>query len=94
MLIAKVLAADGMITGEERDFLELAMDALGLDPQERADVRRLDGWERAEPIIRALSIDDKRALMDGLVDAVLADGKVSPPEMDTIERLSRALGLE
>jgi len=32
--------------------------------------------------------------MDGLVQAVLADGKVSPHEMQTIEKLSAALGLD
>lgn len=93
MLIAKVLAADGIMTESEREFLETAMEALGLDPVERAQVRNLDGWDEAEPIVAALSMEEKRALMDGLVSAVLADGRVSPHEMETIERLSHALGL-
>lgn len=93
MLIAKVLAADGIMTDEERDFLETAMEALGLDPLERAAVRNLEGWDEAEQVIAGLSLEEKRALMDGLVHAVLADGKVSPHEMQTIERLSQALGL-
>ncbi len=93
LLIAKVLAADGIMTDDEREFLESAMEALGLDPVERAQVRNFEGWEEAEPIIAALGIEEKRALMDGLVSAVLADGKVSPHEMRTIERLSHALGL-
>jgi tellurite resistance protein len=93
MLIAKVLASDGIMTAEEREFLETAMEALGLDPVERDRVRNFDGWDEAEPIVAALSVEEKRALMDGLVSAVLADGRVSPHEMETIERLSRALGL-
>jgi tellurite resistance protein len=93
MLIAKVLASDGIMTDDERRFLETAMEALGLDPVERDRVRNFDGWDEAEPIVAALSDDEKRALMDGLVSAVLADGRVSPHEMETIERLSRALGL-
>ncbi len=93
LLIAKVLAADGIMTDDEREFLESAMEALGLDPVERAQVRNFEGWEEAEPIIAALGIEEKRALMDGLVSAVLADGKVSPHEMRPIERLSHALGL-
>ena len=80
-------------SAEERDFLETAMDALGLDPHDRSRVRNFEGWDEAEPVIAALSLDEKRALMDGLVQAVLADGKVSPHEMQTIERLSQALGL-
>lgn len=93
MLIANVLASDGIMTDQERDFLETAMETLGLEPEERQRVRDFDGWEEAEPIIATLSLEDKRELMDGLVHAVLADGKVSPHEMSTIERLSQALGL-
>jgi uncharacterized tellurite resistance protein B-like protein len=94
MLIAKVLAADGIMTDQEREFLEAAMDGLALDPMQRQRVRSLEGWDEAEPIVSALDEREKRALMDGLVNAVLADGKVSPHEMDTIKKLSQALGLE
>ncbi len=93
MLFAKVLSADGVLTDNERDFLETAMRAFGLDEIERHQVRTMEGWEHAEPIVAGLSMDEKRALMDGLVQAVLADGKVSPHEMETIEKLSAALGL-
>lgn len=93
MLIAKMLAADGIMTGDERDMLERAMDAFGLDPLERQQVRDFEGWEQAEPIVSALSVTEKRALMDGLVHAALVDGKVSPHEMDLIHRLAAALGL-
>lgn len=93
MLIGKVLAADGIMTDQERDFLESAMESLGLDDDARRRVRDFDGWDEAEPIVAALSLDEKRAFMDGLVAAVLADGKVSPHEMQTIEKLSQALGL-
>jgi len=94
LLISKVLAADGIMTDDERDFLESSMDALELTDEEKQRVREFDGWEEAEPIVAALSEDEKRAFMDGLVHAVLADGKVSPHEMTTIEKLSAALGLE
>lgn len=93
MLIAKVLAADGMMTDEERDFLESAMEALSLAEADRQRVRDFEGWDEAEPIVAGLGVEEKRAFMDGLVQAVLADGKVSPHEMETIERLSAALGL-
>jgi tellurite resistance protein len=94
MAIAKVLAADGIVTGDEREFLESAMDALGLDPLQRHQVRELEGWEQAEPVLASLPAHEKRALVDGLVHSVLADGKVGPHEMDAIQRLSQALGLE
>lgn len=94
MLIAKVLAADGIMTDSERDFLEASMDALGLTSDEKRAVRDLDDWHLAEPIVAALSADEKRLFMDGLVNAVLADGKVSPHEMSTIHKLSVALGIQ
>lgn len=94
LLISKVLAADGIMTDAEREFLESAMEKLGLTDEERAQCRDFEGWDEAEPIVRAMSLDAKRELMDGLVLAVLADGKVSPHEMKTIEKLSAALGLE
>lgn len=94
LLVAKVLAADGIMTDEEREFLESSMDALSLDDAARQRVRELEGWDEAEAVVNALSDDEKRAFMDGLVQAVLADGKVSPHEMQTIEKLSSALGLD
>ena len=94
LLVAKVLAADGIMTDEERAFLESSMDALSLDEAQRQRVRDLEGWDEAEPIVGALSEPEKRAFMDGLVQAVLAAGKVSPHEMQTIEKLSAALGLD
>ena len=94
LLVAKVLASDGIMTDEEREFLESSMDALALDEAARQRVRELEGWDEAEAVVNALSDDEKRAFMDGLVQAVLADGKVSPHEMHTIEKLSSALGLD
>jgi len=93
-MIAKVLAADGIFTDAERAFLEAAMDHHHLTEDERARVRDLEGWEEAEAAVKALPMADKKAFMDGLVSAVLADGKVSPHEMTMIEQLSAALELE
>ena len=56
LLIAKVLAADGMITDAERDYLEDTMDALGLDPEAKVRVRNFDGWDEAAVVVAALSI--------------------------------------
>lgn len=94
MLIAKVLAADGIMTDQEREFLESAMEALSLSDADRQRVRDFEGWDEAEPVVAKLGLEEKRELMDGLVQAVLSDGKVSPHEMETIERLSAALGLD
>ena len=94
LLINRVLAADGMMTDDERAFLESAMDTFELTDEERQKCRDFEGWEEAEPIVAALDMEAKRALMDLLVHAVMADGKVSPHEMTTIEKLTAALGIE
>ena len=93
LLIAKILAADGIMTDDERDFLESAMESFELTEEERRQCRDFEGWDEAEQIVASLAIEEKRSLMDGLVQAVLADGKVSPHEMSTIEKLTAALGL-
>ena len=94
LLVSKVLVADGMMTDDERGFLATMMAALGLDDDERASVISLDGWEEAEPVVRALSIDDRLALIEQLVDAAAADGRLSANELAVIQRVARELGVD
>lgn len=92
-LLAKVLAADGIMTDHERAFLEEAMTQQGLDDAQRRRVRDLDGWNEAAAVMATLELAQKRAFMDSLLDAVLADGKISEHERATIQELAAALGL-
>lgn len=94
LLIAKVLVADGIMTDTEKDFLRRAMDALELDEADRARVHDLEGWDEAEPLVAALPADQKRAVVDKVVAAALVDGQLSPHEMDAVEKITAALGLE
>ncbi|MDH5493468.1 MAG: hypothetical protein OEY14_16055, partial [Myxococcales bacterium] len=71
MLIAQILSADGIMTPQERAFLEAAMDALGLVLAEKARVRELEGWDEAASIVAAMSADAKQEFVDGLVGAIL-----------------------
>lgn len=93
MLVAKVLVADGIMTESEKTFLRQAMDRMGLSEEEREQVFALEGWDEAEPIVRGLSEDDKRALVDELTEAALTDGKLGPQETDAVRRITEALGL-
>jgi uncharacterized tellurite resistance protein B-like protein len=93
MLLAKVLAADGIMTDHERAFLEDAMESYELDNAARGRVRNLDGWDEAEQIVSALDMAARRELMDSLVSAALADGKLSAHETAAIDKLAKALGL-
>lgn len=94
LLVSKVLVADGMMTDDERGFLEAMMTALALDPDERRRVIELEGWDDAERLLGALSLDQRRDLVASLVDAASADGRLSAHELTTIKRVSSELGLE
>jgi uncharacterized tellurite resistance protein B-like protein len=93
LLVAMVLTADGMITDDERAFLDAFMRQLGLTEAEKKQVSALDGMDEAETIVRALPLQEKQALLDQLVDAAAADGKLARHEMGVVKRLTAALGL-
>ena len=94
LLISKVLVADGMMQDSERSFLDGLMTKLGLSPEERTSVIELEGWDDAEPIVAAMSLEDKLAIVELMVDAAGADGHLSPTELATIKRVEQALGVK
>lgn len=94
LLFAKVLAADGIMTENERAFLDRAMTKMGLSPEERRRVIDLEGWDDAEAALGALPKDEKEALMSDLVDAASADGRLSPLEAQMVKRIGAALGVQ
>lgn len=93
LLVSKVLAADGMMTEDERAFLDGCMQKMGLSPAERRSVLDLEGWDDAEAAVSSLSQEDKQALVSELVDAASADGRLSPLELATVNRIASALGV-
>jgi uncharacterized tellurite resistance protein B-like protein len=94
LLVSKVLVADGIMTENERVFLDKVMRGLGLTDTERRSVLDLEGWDQAEPVVAKLSAQERRDLLGMLVDAASADGRLSPLEMQTVKRITVALGLE
>lgn len=94
LLVSKVLVADGMMTENERVFLDKMMRGLGLDDAQRKSVLDLEGWDRAEGVIAKLSADEKREFLALLVDASSADGRLSPLEMAAVKNITTALGLD
>jgi uncharacterized tellurite resistance protein B-like protein len=93
LVVSKVLVADGMMTDDERAFLAELMQAQGLTPAERAQVIELEGIDAADAVVRALPVEERRDVLSTLVDASSADGKLSPHELETVKRLTAALGL-
>lgn len=94
LLYTKVLTADGMMTENERAFLEQAMSQLGLAPDERRMVLDLEGWDEAEATLGALERSEKESLVEELLDAASADGRLSPLEVAQVRAISAKLGLE
>lgn len=93
LLLSKVLVADGMMTDDEHEFLDSLMRELGLTDAERKQAIELEGWDEAEPIVNALSREDKQELIERLVDAASADGRLSPHELETVKKVQKGLGL-
>jgi len=93
LLVSKVLVADGMMTDDERGFLEAMMTAEGLDAEDRRRVIELEGWDDAERLVRELPLEQRRALVEQLVDAASADGRLSANELATIRTVTAELGI-
>ena len=93
LVVSKVLVADGMMTDDERAFLARMMQTLELDDAARRRVIDLEGLDRADAIVRALPVDERREIVSLLVDASAADGTLSPHELETLKQLTVALGL-
>ena len=94
LLVSKVLVADGIMTDDERGFLDGLMAKLELTPAERAAVIELEGWDEAEPIVHALSVGERREIVELLIDAAGADGRLSALELATVKRVAVALDVE
>lgn len=93
LVVSKVLVADGIMTDEERGFLAAMMSRLELTPDEQRRVVDLEGLDEADQIVGALSPDERRAVVELLVDAASADGRLSPHELAAVQRVTAALGL-
>ncbi|MFO0685514.1 MAG: TerB family tellurite resistance protein [Sandaracinus sp.] len=94
LLIAKVLVADGMMADHERAFLGRSMTGLGLSETEMQMVRALERFDEAEKVVAAMPLAQRKALVDQLLEAALADGKLSPHETRTVAAITKALGIE
>jgi uncharacterized tellurite resistance protein B-like protein len=92
-LLAEVLAADGIMTDDERDLLEQHLANHELTEEECKQVRNFDGGEAAAGVLRDRPSIEKEEILDQLVEAALADGKLSPKETAVVQRIASALGL-
>jgi uncharacterized tellurite resistance protein B-like protein len=93
-LLAEVLAADGIMTDDERALLEKHMANHELSEAEKNAIRNFEGTDAAIATLRQRAPAERREIVDELVEAALADGKLTPNETAAVKRLAAALGLD
>jgi uncharacterized tellurite resistance protein B-like protein len=92
-LLAEVLAADGIMTDEERALLEQHLANHELTDEEKQSVRDFEGTEGAAALLRERPEIERQEILDQLVECAMADGKLSPKETEAVKRIAQALGL-
>jgi uncharacterized tellurite resistance protein B-like protein len=93
-LIAEVLSADGRMTDEERALLDIHVARAELSEEQSDRVRHFEGASGAALALRALPEEERRVIVDELVEAALADGKLTANETAAVKRIAALLGLE
>lgn len=93
-LLAAVFAADGTMGEVERALLERALERFGLSDEERDQVRHFEGAAQAAAVLREAPEEERRQLIDELVEAAISDGRLTPGETATVRRIAAELGLE
>lgn len=94
LLVAKILAADGIMAAPEKEFLAATMRTLSLAEEAQARVFDLRGLDEAAAFVRDQSVEVRRDVMDRLLEAALADGRLSPHELTTMKRLAESLAID
>lgn len=93
LVVSSVLVADGMMTDDERAFLDELIASFGLSDDERKIVIELEGIDEAQALVAKLPEDERRAIVEQLVDAASADAKLSPHELAAIQKVATTLGV-
>lgn len=93
-LIEGMIAADGVVSGEERDFLRKVVARFGLTEEERADRPVPSDPGRATRTLRSFQPEEQSRVLALLVEAAIADGKVEPEERALLLASAASLGVD
>jgi tellurite resistance protein len=93
-LIETLIAADGVVADEEREFLRRVVGRFGLTEQVRADRVVPSDAGRAMATLRGLAPDVQARVMALLVEAAVVDGRVEPEERALLLASAATLGIE
>jgi uncharacterized tellurite resistance protein B-like protein len=92
-ILARVLAADGIITTGERSALHAAITYHGLNQDERDQVIHFEGAAGASAALAGLPESERREILDELLEAALLDGNLSPLELQVVAEITAELGI-
>ncbi len=93
-LIEDVIAADGVVSDEEREFLRRVLERFGMSADSRAERTVPSAQGSATATLRALEPDVQVRVMALLVEAAVADGCVAPEERAFLLASAASLGIE
>jgi len=93
-LIEDVIAADGVVSDEEREFLRKVLERFGIDASSRADRLVPSAPGSSVATLRALDPDVQVRVMALSVEAAVADGCVAPEERAFLLASAASLGIE
>lgn len=93
-LIEAVIAADGIVKAEEREFLRRVVERFGFTDEDRADRIAVSAAGLTTATLRGLAPDVQMRVMALLVEAAVVDGQVSPEERALLLASAASLGIE
>ena len=93
-LIEDVIAADGVVSGEEREFLRRVLEKFGMSAESRADRMVASAPGCSVATLRSLAPDVQVRVMALLVEAAVADGCVAPEERAFLLASAASLGID
>lgn len=93
-LIEAVIAADGVVVQEEREFLERVIRRFGMPDRGGEEEIPPSEIGRTTRTLRELDPDLQTRVMALLVEAAIIDGKVDPKERALLLAAAATLGIE
>jgi len=93
-LIEAVVAADGVVSDAEREFLRKVVERFGLSEAARADRVMTSDLGRTTSTLRTLPPDAQAKVMALLVEAAVADGRIEPEERALLLASAASLGIQ
>jgi len=93
-LIKAVIAADGVVSVEEREFLSRVVGRFGIVDHNPSDSVIPSDPGRATTTLRGLAPDVQSRVMALLVEAAVVDGKVEPEERALLLASAATLGID